>query len=85
MERLFVAPDRRVWFVRLRPEVRRHEAETHVTLEMMSDRENRVVSCRRDEWEVPAPDFAALLARSVASGASRNLTPPGGTPVFNPD
>jgi hypothetical protein len=84
-ERKFIAADRRVWFIRPRHEVRRHEADTHVTLEMMSDRESRVVSCRREEWEVPAPDFAGLLARSVASGASRNVTPPGGTPVFNPD
>ncbi|HJX88627.1 MAG TPA: hypothetical protein VJ277_13760, partial [Gemmatimonadales bacterium] len=76
-ERMFIAADRRVWFVRPRHEVRRHEADTHVTLEMMSDRESRVVSCRREEWEVPAPDFAGLLARSVASGASRNVTPPG--------
>jgi hypothetical protein len=52
---------------------------------MLSDQESRVVSCRREEWEVPAPDFAGLLARSVASGASRNVTPPGGTPAFNPD
>jgi hypothetical protein len=85
MERMFIAADRRVWFVRPRHEVRRAEADTHVTLEMMSDRESRVVSCRREEWEVPAPDFAGLLARSVVSGASRSVTPPGGTPVFNPD
>jgi len=85
MERMFVASDRRIWFVRPRPEVRRHEADTHVTLEMLSDQESRVVSCRREEWEIPAPDFAGLLARSVASGASRNVTPPGGTPAFNPD
>ena len=57
-ERMFIAADRRVWFVRPRQEVRRHEVDTHVTLEMMSDRESRVVSCRREEWEVPAPDFS---------------------------
>jgi hypothetical protein len=85
MERMFVASDRRVWLVRPRPEVRRHEATTHVTLEMLSDQESRVVSCRREEWEVPAPDFAALLARSVASGASRNVTPPAGSPIFKPE
>lgn len=78
MERVFIAPDRRVWFVQVRPEVRRQEADTHVTLELMTDYETRVVSCRREEWEVPAPDFAALLARSVASGASRNVAPPAG-------
>ena len=63
MERMFIAADRRVWFVRPRHDVRRAEVDTHVTLEMMSDRESRVVSCRREEWEVPAPDFAGLLAR----------------------
>ena len=71
MERVFVAPDRRIWFVRVRPAVRRGEVGTHVTLELMTDDETRVVSCRIDEWEIAAPDFAALLARSVASGASR--------------
>jgi hypothetical protein len=85
MERMFVTSDRRIWFVRPRHEVRRHEADTHVTLEMLSDRESRVVSCRREEWEVPAPDFVGLLARSVASGASRNVTPPGDTPAFKPE
>jgi hypothetical protein len=85
MERVFIAPDRRIWFVRVRPEVRRTEADTHVTLELMTDYECRVVSCPREEWDVPAPDFPALLARSVASGASRNVTPPGGTPVFRPE
>src|SRR4051794_41600426 len=84
-ERLFIAADRRVWLVRPRHEVRRHEIDTHVTLEMMNDRESRVVSCRREEWEEPAPDFAGLLARSAASGAARNGTPPGGTPAFNPE
>ena len=74
-ERMFIAADRRVWFVRPRHEVRRHEADTHVTLEMMSDRESRVVSCRREEWEVREPDFAELLARSVATGASRHVAP----------
>jgi hypothetical protein len=84
-ERVFIAPDRRIWLVRVRPEVRHDEAETHVTLELMCDEETRVVSCRREAWEVAAPDFAALLAESVASGASRNVTPPHGTPVFRPD
>ena len=64
------------WFVRTRESVRRGESETHVTLELVSDHETRVVSCRREEWEVRNPDFAGLLARSVASGASHQITPP---------
>ena len=64
------------WFVRTRDSVRRDESETHVTLELVSDHETRVVSCRRDEWEVRTPDFAGLLARSVASGASHHILPP---------
>jgi hypothetical protein len=42
-------------------------------LEFMADDETRVVTCRRVEWEVPAPDFAGLLARSVVGGASRGV------------
>jgi hypothetical protein len=34
------------------------------------------VSCLREEWEVRNPDFAGLLARSVASGASHQIGPP---------
>jgi hypothetical protein len=64
------------WFVRTRESVRRDESETHVTLELVSDYETRVVSCLREEWEVRTPDFAGLLARSVASGASHHITPP---------
>ena len=64
------------WFVRTRESVRRGETETNVTLELVSDHETRVVSCRREEWEVRNPDFADLLARSVASGASHHITPP---------
>jgi hypothetical protein len=82
MERAFIAPDRRLWLVRPRPAVRRHEAETHVTLELMTDDETRVVVCRRDEWDVPAPDFAGLLARSVPGGASRSIVPPEPEPPF---
>ena len=63
------------WFVRTRESVRRGEAETHVTLELVSDHETRVVSCLREEWEVRNPDFAGLLARSVASGASHHIPP----------
>jgi hypothetical protein len=64
------------WFVRARESVRRGEAETHVTLELVSDHETRVVSCLREEWEVRNPAFAGLLARSVASGASHQIGPP---------
>lgn len=74
-ERAFVGRDRRIWLVRARPGVRQQEVATHVTLELITDDELRIVSCRRDEWDVPAPDFPALLARSVASGASHQITP----------
>jgi hypothetical protein len=64
------------WFVRIREAVRKDEADTHVTLELVSDQETRVVSCRREEWEVRDPDFPGLLARSVAAGASHHVLPP---------
>lgn len=73
IERAFIGPDRRFWLVRPRPTTRRYEEATHVVLEFMADDETRVVSCRRVEWEVPAPDFAGLLARSVVGGASRGV------------
>ena len=73
--REFFHLDGRTWFVRARPAVRRDESATHVTLELTSDDETRVVSCPREEWEVLTPDFEALLARSVAAGASRHVTP----------
>lgn len=73
IERAFIGPDRRFWLVRPRPTTRRHEGEDVVVLEFMTDDETRVVSCAREEWEVPAPDFAALLARSVVGGASRGV------------
>ena len=73
-ERAFIGPDRRFWLVRPRPATRRNEGDTHVVLEFMADDETRVVSCPRDEWEVPAPDFAGLLARSVVGGASRGVS-----------
>ena len=73
MAREFVALNGRIWLIRPRPEVRKDEVASHVTLELVSDNETRVVSCRRDEWEVAAPDLAALLARSVVSGASRSI------------
>jgi hypothetical protein len=64
------------WLVRAREAVRKDEALTHVTLELVSDTETRVVSCRREEWEVRDPDFASLLAQSVAAGASHSIIPP---------
>jgi hypothetical protein len=76
-ERKFVALDGRIWVVSTRPYVRKDEIDSHVTLEFATNRETRVVSCRRDEWEVAEPDLAALLARSVASGASRQVGSPG--------
>jgi hypothetical protein len=70
----------KTWLVRFRP-VRRTEAGTHVTLELVSDKETRIVSCRREEWEVTAPDYAGLLARSVAAGASRGIGRPPDSPL----
>jgi hypothetical protein len=75
-ERKFVALDGRVWSVRPRPYVRKDETGSNVTLEFATDGEVRVVSCARQEWHVADPDLIMLLARSVASGASRNVTPP---------
>jgi hypothetical protein len=67
--------DGRTWFVRLRPAVRRDEADTHITIELVADQETRVVTCRREEWDTAEPDFAGLVARSLASGASRIIGP----------
>jgi hypothetical protein len=73
-ERAFMGADRRIWLVRPRPTSRRGEVGTHVTLELMTDGETRVVTCRQEEWDTLAPDFAALLARSLPGGASRGIT-----------
>ena len=73
--REFFLHEGRTWFVRTRDAVRKGEAQTHVTLELVSDQETRVVSCLREEWETRNPDFATLLARSVASGASHQIPP----------
>jgi hypothetical protein len=78
MSREFFYWEGRTWFVRLRPAVRKDETATHVTLELVTDNETRVVSCRRDEWDVAEPDYAGLLARSVAAGASRGIAHPSG-------
>lgn len=74
--REFFHIDGKTWLVRARPAVRKGEADTHVTLELVSDEETRVVSCLRTEWETPEPDYASLLARSVAAGASRGIAHP---------
>ena len=73
LEREFFHLDGRTWFARVRPAVRKDEAETHLTLELMADQEIRVLSCRREEWDTAEPDFAALVARSVVAGASRHI------------
>ena len=85
MDREFFHLDGRTWLVRVRSTVRKGETDTHITLELVGDHETRVVSCRRDEWEVGTPDFAALLARSVAAGASRHVSLPAHTPPAQPD
>jgi hypothetical protein len=69
----FFLHDGRTWFVQARTPVRRDETKTHVTLELISDRETRVVSCRREEWEGGSVDFRSLLGRSVPAGASRDV------------
>lgn len=74
-EREFFHLDGRTWLVRVRPTVRKNEEETHLTLEFVADHEIRVVSCRREEWETSDPDFAELISRSVAAGASRQRGP----------
>lgn len=73
LEREFFYLKGRTWLVRVRPAVRRSEIETHLTLELMGDKETRVVSCLREEWYTPTPDFAALVARSVTAGASHHI------------
>jgi hypothetical protein len=74
--REFFHIDGKIWLVRSRPEVRKDEVSTHVTLELVSDEGTRVVSCLRSEWETPYPDYVALMARSVAAGASHGVARP---------
>ena len=76
ISREFFHVDGRIWLVRSRTAVRKDEAATHVTLELVSDAETRVVSCLRSEWETPNPDYGGLLARSVAAGASHSIVRP---------
>jgi hypothetical protein len=80
LHREYLDSEGRRWRIRARPDVRREEAATNVALEFVAGREVRVVSCLRSEWEIPDPDLAGLLARSVVAGASRNIRPrPGET------
>ena len=82
-ERQLQAPDGRTWTYRVRPETRKEEASTHLTLEIVTGGEIRVVTCRREEWTVGAPDLADLLSRSVTAGGSRHVGPPHGG-LFEP-
>jgi hypothetical protein len=75
-DRTLVGRDGRRWTFRLRPDARKEEAETHVTLVLETFGEVRVVTCPRREWESQAPDLAGLLARSLPGGASRGLGVP---------
>jgi hypothetical protein len=73
IERSYTTPDGRTWTFRRRPEVRRDEVDTHVTLLVESLGWVRVVSCLSSEWEGSQPDLASLLARAVPVGASRGV------------
>jgi hypothetical protein len=73
IERSYTTPEGRTWTFRCRPEVRRDEVGTRVTLLVESLGWVRVVSCLRTEWESPQPDLAGLLARAVPVGASRGV------------
>jgi hypothetical protein len=84
-ERAFMGQDRRIWLVRPRPTSRRTEAATHVTLELLTDGETRVVTCRYEEWDTPAPDFPSLLDRSLPGGASRGVGPRTEASPLEPD
>jgi hypothetical protein len=75
-EREFTGSDGRVWRIRERAESRREDGAEHLTLELTTPGEHRVVSCHRDEWDVAEPDYVDLLARSVPGGASRSFGAP---------
>jgi ribose 5-phosphate isomerase B len=75
-EREFLAPDGRTWIFRVRPEARKEEASTHLTLEITTASEIRIVSCPLEEWARATPDLAGLLSRSVTAGGSRHVGPP---------
>ncbi|MFL5496056.1 MAG: hypothetical protein ACJ8DC_16855, partial [Gemmatimonadales bacterium] len=63
----------RTWTFRVRLEARKEEASTHLTLEITSPGQARVVSCRREEWAGEAPNLSELLFRSVTAGGSRHV------------
>jgi hypothetical protein len=75
-EREMTGTDGRRWTFRLRPEVRKEEAKTHVTLIVETAGEVRIVTCQRSEWESDDPDLARLLANSLPGGASRGRGAP---------
>jgi hypothetical protein len=74
-ERSWVSSDGRTWIFRPRPDVRKHETDTHVVLLAESLGETRIVSCLRAEWESIVPDLGGLFARSVPEGGSRGVGP----------
>ena len=51
-ERKFTAEDGRTWVFRVRPEVRRNEVGNHVTLELATHNESRVLIKRDGEWQI---------------------------------
>lgn len=59
------------WTFTRRGGVRQSEEETHIAVMARSAFQSRIVTCRRDEWEIARPDFSSLLARSVPAGGSR--------------
>ena len=75
LEREFFQCEGRTWFVRVRGAVRHDEVDTHITLELVSDRETRVLTCPIEDWRTAEPDYADLLSRSIAAGASRHVRP----------
>lgn len=60
------------WTFVPRQKVRREEEATHVTLLARSAFETRVITCLREEWETPSPDYAGLLSQSLPGGGSRS-------------
>lgn len=64
------------WTFVIRPQVRREEEATHVTLLARSAFETRVITCLRERWETPSPDYAGLLDQSLPGGGSRSAPAP---------
>ena len=69
-ERKFVGVDGRTWVVGTRPYVRKNEIYSHVTLEFVTDRDTRVVSCKREQWDVPGARSRGAVR---AVGAERRI------------